>query len=133
MTSLQAESGKRSLESLISDLRKWFVSGRLCSGGLTPAMFKSAGELFHAGCWCIVCVGEAAGEILADYPDFPDEDLKQKLELAKGAGLHALKNCLEMDAELVWQTVEVSFVTISNALESRIKSRQMSHEQPTVP
>jgi hypothetical protein len=75
-----------------------------------------------------VCAGETAGEMLADYPDFPDEDLRRKLELAKGAGLHALKNCLDLDAELVWQTMEVSFVTLSNALEARIKLHQISHE-----
>lgn len=133
MHSLHAEGSKRSLESLISDLRYWLVSGRLCSGGLTPAMFRDAGEPFHAACWCIVCVGEAAGELLAHYPDFPDENLRRTLDMANGAGIHAQNNCLNMDAELVWQTVEVSFVTLSSALEGRIKPHQMSHEQPTVP
>jgi hypothetical protein len=54
---------KRSLAALTKDIQKWIDEGGALVSGIVRGMFASATD-FHAANWCVLCVGEAAGNIL---------------------------------------------------------------------
>ncbi len=112
-------SRKRSLDALIEDIEKWIGVGQEAVGGMSIDAFSATGLTFHAGSWCIVCVGEAAGQILKHYPDFPDQYLREELLLANAARNRIAHGYYDLDEDQVWKTLKVSFTMLSEKLASR--------------
>ena len=112
----------RSLDHLVADLRIWLHAGTKCSGGMTVEDFGF--PMFEAGCWCIQCVGEAAGKLLQAYPDFPDDDLRKELVLANAARNRLTHGYYDLSREQVWQTLETSFPKLLALLDAQIARRQ---------
>ena len=109
---------KRSLDALIADLRKWAASGQVSVSDLSPEMLDQAQVVMNAGTWCIVCVGESAGQILRLYPDFADEGLAQQLTLANAARNRLVHGYYDLDSEQIWKTLNHSFTTLIDALDA---------------
>ncbi|MGN6585438.1 MAG: HepT-like ribonuclease domain-containing protein [Rhizobiaceae bacterium] len=76
--------------------------------GLDEARFLAEELICDACCWCMVCIGEAAGRIRQLRPDF--SDLHPDFELAKA---YAMRNRLAhgydaLDLGLLWEAATVS-------------------------
>lgn len=111
-------SRKRSLEALIEDVEKWIGVGQEVVDGASFDTFSDTDLSFHAGSWCIVCVGEAAGQIPKHYPDFPDQGLREELLLANAARNRIAHGYYDLDAGQVWKTLKVSFALLREKLAS---------------
>jgi uncharacterized protein with HEPN domain len=110
---------KQTLEALLADLERWISSGKASVSGLSPSEFAASKTAFHAGSWCIVCAGEAAGQILKHYPDFPDKDLRIELTLANAARNRIAHGYYDLDEAQVWKTLTVSFSRLAEKLAAK--------------
>lgn len=112
----------RSLDLLVADLREWLHAGTKCTDEVTVEKFGF--PVFEAGCWCIQCVGEAAGKLLQAYPDFPDDDLRKELGLANAARNRLTHGYYDLSREQVWQTLDASFPKLLTLLDAQMARRQ---------
>jgi uncharacterized protein with HEPN domain len=109
---------QRSLEALIGDIKTWIDRGRANSAGVSAKSFEANHSLFDAGNWAVLCVGEAAGKILKNYPEFGDHELRKQLNAAYSARNRVAHGYYDIDAEQIWETLEYSFIELLGALEA---------------
>ncbi|HMQ56965.1 MAG TPA: DUF86 domain-containing protein [Rhizobiaceae bacterium] len=77
--------------------------------GLSESEFLSSSIAQNSACWCIVCVGEAAGAILKDHRSFACEELERELKLALSARNRFAHGYFDLDMARVWLTLTISF------------------------
>ena len=116
----------RSRDALIVDLRKWLLSGQTIVYQSTLDSFILNDNAFFAANWCIVCVGEAAGQILKHYPDFPNEELRKELLFANATRNRIAHGYYDLNIEQVWKTIADSFSMLSAMLEKYLI--ELNHE-----
>jgi uncharacterized protein with HEPN domain len=75
---------KRSLDALISDILRWIGEGSELAAVSDRGAFANVTD-FHAANWCVLCVGEAAGNIIKSYPGFAEGALERELSMASAA------------------------------------------------
>jgi uncharacterized protein with HEPN domain len=94
--------------ALLRDIVFW--GNRLAEhlAGVDEVRFVADAIICDASCWCMVCIGEAAGRIRRLQPDILDH--RPYFELAKA---YAMRNRLAhgydaLDPGLLWEAVTVS-------------------------
>jgi uncharacterized protein with HEPN domain len=110
---------KAELKRLLDDIVFW--SERLAShiDGMTESRFTQNIAICDAVCWCISCIGEAAGAIRRRWPE-----LEAELELSHA---YAMRNRIAhgyftIDLGIVWMTANSSVPAIGQAARNKINA-----------
>lgn len=114
------------LGDLLADIVFW---GERVSQHLADSReddFLQNALLCDAICWCISCVGEAAGKIRQGWPDFSFQN--PDLELAQS---YAMRNRIVhgyfgVDARVVWNVATISLPRLAEAARKRINENRRS-------
>lgn len=112
---------KRSLAALVADIRGWIRERVAITSRGNSRNFDNATD-FHAGSCCVLCVGEAEGKVLKSYPDFTEGDLKRELSMASVTRNRIIRGYYNLDAEIVFGTIKVSFPVLLSLLDKRLPS-----------
>ena len=120
-------SRKRSKDALVSDLKQWLKTGQKIALEITFEDFQQDNNAFHSANWCIVCVGEAAGQLLKNYPDFPSYELRKELLVANDTRNRVAHGYYDLSKEQVWNTIVTSFVKFSEMLEKHLNDLNHEH------
>ena len=112
---------KRSLAALVADIRGWIEEGIEIASRGNGRDFGSLTD-FHAGSWCVLCVGEASGKVLKVYPDFAEGDLKHELSMASMTRNRIVHGYYNLDAEIIFGTVVDSFPVLMSLLDKQFPS-----------
>jgi uncharacterized protein with HEPN domain len=110
---------KRSLAALVADIRGWIGEGIEIASRGNGRDFGSLTD-FHAGNWCVLCVGEAAGKVLKVYPDFGDGDLRHELSMASVTRNRIVHGYYNLDAEVILDTIMHSFPVLLSLLNKQM-------------
>ena len=111
---------KRSLSALVADIREWVEEGIEIASRGDGRDFGSQTD-FHAGNWCVLCVGKAAGKVLKSYPNFADGDLRRELSMASVTRNRIVHGYYNLDAEVIFGTIMTSFSVLISLLEKQLK------------
>lgn len=115
-------SEKRSLTALVADIRGWISEGIDIASRGDGSNFGNVTD-FHAGNWCVLCVGEAAGKVLKSYPDFAEGDLKRELSMASMTRNRIVHGYYNLDPEIIFGTITDSFPVLRSLLDDSIPSK----------
>jgi uncharacterized protein with HEPN domain len=110
---------KRPLAALIADIRGWIEQGIEIASRGNGREFGSQTDS-HAGNWCVLCVGEAAGKVLKSYPDFAEGDLKRELSMASLTRNRIVHGYYNLDAEVILDTIMNSFPVLLSLLNKEL-------------
>jgi uncharacterized protein with HEPN domain len=110
---------KRSLDALTDDILRWIGEGNELAAVSDKGVFASATD-FHAANWCVLCVGEAAGNIIKSYPGFAEGVLKRELSMASAARNRIVHGYYNLDEEVVQSTIQNSFPLLLGLLQERM-------------
>ena len=111
---------KRSLDALTADILRWIAEGRELAFGSDEGAFASPTD-FHAANWCVLCVGEAAGNIIKSYPGFAEGALKRELSMASAARNRIVHGYYNLDEEVIKGTIANSFPVLLDLLQERMR------------
>jgi uncharacterized protein with HEPN domain len=109
---------KRPLDALIADILRWIGEGSELAAASDKGAFSSATD-FHAANWCVLCVGEAAGNIIKSYPSFAEGALKRELSMASAARNRIVHGYYNLDEEVIKGTIKNSFPVLLGLLQER--------------
>jgi uncharacterized protein with HEPN domain len=90
---------------------------------MSEAGFAKNAAAADAVCWCLSCIGEAAGAIRRAWPS-----LEHELPELQLASAYAMRNRIShgyasIDLGVVWQTATVSVPLLVNAAEAVLNAR----------
>jgi uncharacterized protein with HEPN domain len=109
------------IQHLLADIIFW---GERLQGhieGLTEAEFIANGMTVDSACWCISCIGEAAGVLLRNYPELTE------LKLGEA---YAMRNRLthgyfSVDQGIVWAVCQASVPEIIEAARNHLNANTL--------
>jgi uncharacterized protein with HEPN domain len=109
---------------LLSDIVHWGDRVSSHVAGLTAEAFSTDASKCDAVCWCIACLGEAAGKVRQMRPRFAAEH--PAIELSKA---YAMRNRIahgysELDVGVLWQAATVSVPALLSAVRTAIDASQ---------
>lgn len=102
------EFHRNELVALLADILHWGDRVAKHVDGLSEADFLSDQTAADAVCWCIGCIGEAAGAIRRQWPD-----LESKLPALELGNAYAMRNRImhgyaSVDLRVVWRAATIS-------------------------
>jgi uncharacterized protein with HEPN domain len=69
----------------------------------------------------VLCVGEAAGNIIKSYPGFAEGALKRELSMASAARNRIVHGYYNLDEEVIQGTIANSFPVLLGLLQERMR------------
>ena len=102
------------LKRLLADIIFWGERLTLHLGSIGESEFHGDATTCDAVCWCIACIGEAAGAISRRWPDY---DAELQLSSAYAMRNRIAHGYFKIDFGIVWAaaTVSVALVTAARA------------------
>src|SRR3954463_2087922 len=76
--------------------------------GISQPIFQGDLKTIDAACWCIGCIGEAAGKILQIDPEFENRSKGLALLAAYDARNRYIHGYFNLDEEQIWQTATIA-------------------------
>ena len=93
---------------LLSDIVFWGERVSQHLSGVDEAEFLSTPALSDAVCWCISCIGEAAGRLRQEWPDVDARNAELELANAYAMRNRIAHGYFDLDEEILWQAATVS-------------------------
>jgi uncharacterized protein with HEPN domain len=107
---------------LLADIVHWGERLIQHTSALTYAQFSTDQSRVDAVCWCIACIGEAAGKIRQIAPEFAAQNADIELSNA-----YAMRNRIShgyqaLDLDVIWETANRSIPRLVRAASAKLGS-----------
>jgi uncharacterized protein with HEPN domain len=108
------------IDRLLADIVHWGERLFQHTSALTYAQFSIDQSRVDAVCWCISCIGEAAGKIRQISPEFAAQNTDLELSNAYAMRNRITHGYQALDLDLIWETVNRSIPRLVKAASTKL-------------